>query len=170
MILSVHATFGAAIASLIPTHPIGGFALGFLSHFILDAIPHRDYDLASLEVDLKIRNDVLDVICKKFRLIKDIVFVSLDIIVGLCLSFMFFFNSDYPWIFLIGVIGALLPDLFTFVYFFLKHKSLTLFLKFHSDFIHSKIFNNMGQVFGIFLQFCTITILIAIIFGLRSLY
>ena len=30
MILAVHATFGAAVASLVPSHPVAGFALGFV--------------------------------------------------------------------------------------------------------------------------------------------
>ena len=51
MILSVHATFGAAVASLVPAHPVAAFALGFASHLALDLIPHRDYDLVSVEVE-----------------------------------------------------------------------------------------------------------------------
>ena len=170
MILSVHATFGAAVASLVPTHPVEAFALGFASHFVLDAIPHRDYDLISMEQDLNKKNEIIDVIYKKFKLIRDMVFVTIDALVGLCLAFIFFFNPVYPWVFFIGVVGSLLPDFFTFLYFLLKHKSLASFFKFHSDFIHSKTISNISQSLGVLFQFCTLAILIAIIFGVRYFY
>lgn len=43
MIASAHILAGAAIIKLIPNKAIA-FPLAFLSHFLLDAIPHRDYE------------------------------------------------------------------------------------------------------------------------------
>jgi hypothetical protein len=54
MILTTHAVVGAAIASFVPSHPATAFALGFASHFILDAIPHVDYPIRSRSVNPKI--------------------------------------------------------------------------------------------------------------------
>jgi len=42
MILSVHLLTGAAIATRVQ-NPILGLLLAFLSHFVLDFIPHREY-------------------------------------------------------------------------------------------------------------------------------
>ena len=170
MILSVHAIFGAAAASLVPSHPVMAFGLGFASHFVLDAIPHRDYDLISIESDLNKKNKVINIIRNKFKLIRDVVFVLVDGIVGLCLAFMLFFNPIYPWIFFLGAFGALIPDGLTFLYLLLKHKPLNFFFNFHSDFIHSKKILKLIQVTGVILQFCTLIIIFAVIFGIKYLF
>jgi hypothetical protein len=95
MILSVHAIFGAAVASLVPTHPVLGFSLGFVSHLALDAIPHRDYDLISVESDKDREVRFID-IEEKYKLMRDMFFVSSDALVGLFLSFLLFYNPVYP--------------------------------------------------------------------------
>ena len=43
MLPSLHILTGAAIAKIIPNKAIA-YPLAFLSHFILDAIPHRDFE------------------------------------------------------------------------------------------------------------------------------
>lgn len=170
MILSVHSIFGAMTASLVPAHPVAGFALGFVGHFVLDAIPHRDYELSSLELgsDKKYKNiSVQNLINKKIKLFRDLFWLSIDVLVGLCLAFMFFYNFNYPWAFLFGVAGALLPDFIIFIYLTLWRKPLSFFNKFHSDIVHSKFILNLGQISGVILQFFTLVILIGILFGLR---
>ena len=168
MILSVHATFGAAVASLIPNHPVAGFILGFASHLALDAIPHKDYELISLESDPAKKEKKIDIIFNKFRLLRDVFFVSLDALVGFCLAFMFFFNPSHPWIFFIGAFVALIPDGLTFLYLLFRHKALGHFFDFHTDFIHYKI--HMNQAWGVILQFFTIAILIAILMMAKHYY
>lgn len=165
MILSVHATFGAAIASLIPSHPVLGFALGFASHLALDAIPHKDYDLISAEFNPEKKESQLNLIINRFRLLRDIIFVSFDALIGFCLAFLFFFNPAHPWVFLLGAFGALLPDGLTFLYLIFKHKALGHFFDFHTDFIHYRI--NLNQYLGVFLQFFTLVFLIGILYGVR---
>jgi len=170
MILSVHAVFGAAVASLVPTHPVLGFSLAFLSHLALDTIPHRDYDLASIESDSRKKIFKLDKSDKfKSKLLRDIFFVSLDAIIGIILAYLLFFDSNYPLIFLIGAIGSMLPDFLTFSSLVLRNSFLNLFFKFHSRFLHSQIILKLNQTRGIILQFLTIAILLMIIFGLKSL-
>lgn len=171
MILSVHAVFGAAVSSLVPSHPILGFTLGFVSHFALDAIPHRDYDLISVNLDKEGMMEPInpiDIIKNKFRFIRDVVFIFFDALVGVILAFMFLFNPLHPLIFLIGAIGSMVPDFLTFLYLVIEHKSLSSFYNFHSSFIHSKVIFNIGQAAGVFLQFCTITLLIAILYCIKA--
>jgi hypothetical protein len=167
MILSVHVIFGSAVASLVPTHPVLGFTLGFVSHFALDAIPHRDYKLISLENSSGNRVSIIDDLNKKFKFLRDVFLVSLDALIGICLSFLFFFNPLYPVVFFFGIAGSLLPDFLTFVYIFIKHKSLSLFYNLHVDFIHSKNILKVNQLAGVFLQFCTLIILLGIIILVR---
>jgi hypothetical protein len=57
MILSTHAIVGAALASLMPSHPIAAFAAGFASHFVIDSTPHWDYPLKSISFGGSARND-----------------------------------------------------------------------------------------------------------------
>jgi len=168
MILSVHATFGAAVASLVPTHPVEAFAFGFISHLALDAIPHRDYDLISIESAPGGEPKLMDAVYRKFRLLRDITIVSFDALIGLFLAFLFFFNPTYPWIFLLGAIGAMLPDFMTFMYLTLKHKALGLFFSFHFGIMHSKVILKLSQIKGVLLQFITIAILILIMFAIKN--
>ena len=168
MILSVHATFGAAVASMVPSHPVIGFTLGFVSHFALDAIPHRDYDLISVESIPNKKFQLVDQIQKKFSLIRDVVFVSFDALIGFCLAFLFFFNPAHPTIFFIGAFAALIPDGLTFLYLLFKHKSLSHFFDFHTDFIHYKI--HINQVAGVILQFFTVGVLIGILMVVKYYY
>ncbi len=170
MILSAHAIFGSAIASLVPTNPALGFTLAFVSHLALDTIPHRDYDLASIEADPQKKTFKLNKSEKlKIQLSRDIFFVSIDAILGIFLSYLLFFDSNYPLIFLVGSIGSMLPDFLTFLSLILKNKFLNLFFRFHSKFLHSQIILKLSQLTGIILQFLTITIFLLIIFGLKIL-
>ncbi len=167
MILSVHAIFGAAVASLVPSHPVLGFGLGFVSHLALDAIPHQDYKLLSFEINPNNKLKPIDLIRQKFTLIRDLIVLSFDAIIGFCLAFLFFFNPVYPYVFFIGALGALLPDILTFIYLLFKHKALSDFFKFHTDFIHHKI--NLNQVVGVIFQFFVMAILIIVMFGLKNI-
>ena len=59
MILSTHAVVGAALASLMPSHPIAAFVAGVASHFVIDSTPHWDYPLKSISLGRGARNDGL---------------------------------------------------------------------------------------------------------------
>jgi hypothetical protein len=168
MILSVHAIFGAAVASLVPTHPVTAFFLGFASHLALDAIPHKDYKLISVEYGPDKKIQLADTIFKKFRLMRDILLVSFDAIMGFCLAFLFFFNPDYPLIFFLGAVGSLIPDFLTFLYLIIKHRELDTFFKLHVSIIHSKMVLKLNQLTGVLVQFFTVGVLIVIIFGIRN--
>jgi hypothetical protein len=168
MILSVHSTFGAAVASLVPTHPVLGFVLGFASHLALDAIPHQDYELLSVSPGENRQMYETNDQDKKHKRQRDIRLVSFDALVGFILAFIFFFNPVYWWVFFLGALGAVLPDFFTFLFLVFRYKPLGIFYHWHSNFFHSKIDFNIGQTAGIFLQFCTLAVLLAILFILKK--
>lgn len=164
MILSAHAVFGAAIASLVPTHPVEAFALGFASHIALDFIPHKDYELISLEAVPGEKVKIIDKIHRKFKLIRDMIFVSFDALFGFCLAFLFFFNPAYPWIFFLGALGSMMPDFLLFLYLVSKHRALSSLFKFHVGIGENSHIKNLNQVWGVILQFCTVAVLIIILF------
>lgn len=142
MILTTHAITGAAIASTIPTHPVLGFTLGFCSHFLLDAIPHWEYNLASISedkvnpinTDIKINSDFLH----------DLLKVIFDGFLGIGLSLLIFVyysaEPSFPNLLipiLAGSIGGMLPDALQFVYWKCRIEPFISLQKFHIK-IHAK--------------------------------
>ena len=133
MTLTPHAIVGAAIASAMPDHLVIGFLLAFASHFVLDAIPHWDYKLASQKSDAVGRNRLDDdmIIGKSFFV--DLSKIGLDMICGTAIS-LALFAVLWPhlfWVPLIGVAGATLPDALQFAYFKLRCEPLTSLQRFH---------------------------------------
>jgi len=130
MILTNHAITGAALASLIPNQPLVGFSVGFLSHFVLDAIPHWDYNLESKKEDGNKMNDDL-VINRKFA--KDILKIGTDGMTGLLLAYFLFsfYMKVSVFAVLCGAIGAMTPDALQFVYMKWRHQPLVSFQHFH---------------------------------------
>ncbi|MFH2063392.1 MAG: hypothetical protein ABIJ46_04570 [bacterium] len=110
MFLAVHATAGALLGS-VSANPAISFSAGFLSHFLLDMIPHGDQYL----YEQYKRGD------KKRRAI---VQVSVDVlatgllVLTLLSSVSFRFEAGA----IAGMIGGLLPDLLVGVFELLKPK------------------------------------------------
>ena len=112
MILSTHALVGAALANMFPAHPAAAFAVGFASHFALDAIPHADYPIRSASVDPKIGAPL------RFdrALLQDAITIGADGLLGLMLAFLLFASTGNEWAILLGAFGAVLPDAFQFLH------------------------------------------------------
>jgi hypothetical protein len=112
MILSTHALVGAAIANMLPAHPVAGFVLGFASHFALDAIPHADYPIRSASLDPKIGAPL------RFdrALLLDAITIGADGLLGLLLALLLFASPESQWAVLLGACGAMLPDAIQFLH------------------------------------------------------
>ena len=177
MILVTHAIAGGAVASLVPNNPVLGFTLGFASHFLLDAIPHWDYPIRSLEkskeklkeinteshgIINKVNNDIDFIERNWMFLFRDFIFVVLDVLAGLIVVFYFAQtkNQDFLTPFL-GAFGGVLPDGILFLFFFTKHNSLK-WMKDLQDFFHTKIKIN-NHIFGFLLQIVFIILILYIL-------
>jgi hypothetical protein len=127
MILSTHALVGAALANLFPSHPGVAFAVGFASHFALDAIPHADYPIRSASVDPKIGAPL------RFdrALLHDAITIGADGTLGLVCAFLLFASTANQWAILLGAVGAMLPDAFQFLYLRFPHEPLRTLQRFH---------------------------------------
>jgi len=152
MTLTTHAVTGAALAALMPNHPVIGFVAGFASHFILDAIPHWDYRLSSFKQDRanRLNNDML--INADF--LRDLVKIGTDFALGFILSvllFVIFWHFSLLAI-LCGAFGGMLPDGLQFVYMKWRHEPFVTLQKFHI-WIHSSDERLLGRpLLGICIQ------------------
>src|SRR3989344_4658712 len=159
MVLSTHAVAGVALARLFPQNPVLGFGAAFVSHFVLDMIPHWDYRLASLEAGASGRK-----IDKEFKInpafVADLMKIGADILIGLIVAFLVFYPAsklDLLVLFL-GVSGAILPDFLQFVFYKFRPFWLKPLQHFHI-WIHARRDFNNHPLLGIVMQ-----ILLAAIF------
>ena len=132
MILTTHAIVGAA-AGRIFLNPLMAFAVGFISHFILDVIPHWGYGLKS-----RIRNEkepLKEDIVLNREFIGDLARIGLDFVFGVSAA-IFIFRGEGGFIgapadLLAGIAGGLLPDFMQFLYFEIRRGPLIFFQKLH---------------------------------------
>ena len=126
MMLTPHILVGATIGYKIHNY---WFVVIFsiISHFILDAIPHKEYDIKCL------RNGKLN---KDF--LKDFSKVAIDGFIGLAIVLLLTGFKDLDYV-IVGMIAGAFPDFLQFLSFVFNFKILNLIRKFHHK-IH--IFNN----------------------------
>jgi hypothetical protein len=129
MILATHAIVGAAVAGAGPG-AVSAFFLGFGSHFLLDALPHWDYNLSSRQENPV--NRLNDKIEQNTAFFLDLVKLSFDFGIGAVLVFRFLTPViGNPWIVWFGVLGGVLPDFLQFIYFKLRWPILVRLQQFH---------------------------------------
>lgn len=104
MFVTTHAAIGALVGAAFPSRAIA-FGLGFLSHFIVDMIPHGDeHMLNGYQSGSKVR--------------RAIAYVMIDSIVAVYITILLISNapagvaSAVKW----GIIGSVLPDALVAIY------------------------------------------------------
>jgi hypothetical protein len=134
MILTTHAIVGGAVASLLPSYPIVAVAVGFASHFAIDAIPHWDYPLQSISVAPGHRNRL-----KLSRpLLRDVALIGFDACAGLALAVGLFATLPATMaVIVLSAVAAMLPDPLQFVHSLHPHEPLATLQRFHG-WIHTK--------------------------------
>lgn len=164
MTLTAHAIVGASVAQLFPNHPVLAFSAGFVSHFLLDAVPHKDYRLASFKKNEHDRLKDSFAYDKKF--IFDLVKIATDFSLGFIfvyLIYSFQIKTSLLVTTLAGATGAVLPDALQFVYFNFRHEPLTTLQKFHI-----KIQKKIGSTkWGIISQFVIVLIFVLVALSLN---
>lgn len=163
MILTSHAIIGTVAASAFPSHPLLAFSVALTSHYVVDAIPHWEYNLLSSKKDLEnpLNNDIA--IGKDF--LSDFKKVLIDMILGVIASFSVFYSlglGNSLLILIVGILGGIAPDFLQFVYYRFRHDPFRSFYIFHHR-IHSRIewFEERYAV-GIFLQILIIVTVISV--------
>lgn len=138
MILTAHILAGAATASVTGNYWLAGL-FGFLSHFVLDFLPHKEYDIENLKQGKFSR-----------RFWIDGAKVLLDILIGFSLVFYFILFYQKKMIILIGAALGILPDFFSFLSYFFpvqNHLALIGFLHKKVHFLENKKINFLTKVF-----------------------
>jgi hypothetical protein len=137
MLLTPHILVGALTGAKIQS-PWFVFILAFISHFILDAIPHREYEIRSLKRKK---------INKKFLL--DFLQVLTDLSIGIGATTFFVWHTPYRNYALLGMLAAILPDGLTFIYWRTKISILRPITDFHCKVIHPKNNKNTPLIWGL---------------------
>lgn len=150
MVLSTHAVVGAGVALMMPQHPVLGFLAGFMSHFVLDSLPHWDYPLFSVMSDEEKPMDTdMNVFSKMFLL--DLLKIFLDMMIGAVAIYLLFGNKHIPLVLFAGAAGGILPDVLQFAYFKFRKWPLTVLQRFH-NWAHTENKLNHRHILGPTLQ------------------
>ena len=158
MTLTAHAIVGAGIAAAIPAHPVLGISLAFASHFLVDAIPHYDYQVRSDSIHPHIGAPM------RFdrALLLDFFSIGGDFALGIILA-LFFFATPTIWpLIAIAAFAGQLPDALQFVYTRFKHEPLVSLQKFH-HWIHTKRRLREHPVLGVTSQVCFLVAFVAFV-------
>ncbi|MFA6338776.1 MAG: hypothetical protein WCW87_01835 [Candidatus Paceibacterota bacterium] len=169
MVLSTHMVVGALLAQQV-SNPFVAFFVGFLSHFVLDAIPHWDYEVKALIMRDK-ENKLNSSTSVNLKSLYDLIKIGCDVLLGFIIIFIIFkiysldqiLESQNLYI-LIGAIGGATPDFLQFVFFHWKNNKyiyglLVNLQKFHM-WIHSQK-KTLTPIVGITFQ--VIVVIIAFI-------
>ena len=134
MTLTTHAVVGAGIVSLAVYNPTLGICAAFLSHFVIEAIPHWSYEIKSQAVQP--HSGITRMSFSDKNLIRDFLIIGTDGILGLVLSIFLFSTKQNFLIVFVGACVGMLPDVLLFAYSRWPHEPLVSLQNFH-EWIHS---------------------------------
>ena len=162
MILVTHTVVGGALAGATGANPAIAFVIGFVSHFVLDAIPHWDYNLKSSKKDPngdELKNDI--VLDRRF--IFDLLKIGGDFLLGIILALIIVGGHARGGNLAVicGALGGVFPDILQFAYFKLRTKPLLLLQRFHL-WIHARTTLKHRPYFGASIQLCIVVVIWAV--------
>lgn len=172
MTLATHAVVGGTLVALFPSHPVTAFIAGFMSHFILDAIPHWDYKILSAfaNPDIAMSANASEVgISKRImadkKFLLDLVRIGTDALLGLAVVFVFWYSviSAHWYIMALGAIGGMMPDFLQFVYMRFPYQPMVALQKFHTYLMHSKLRLDGRPLLGVTTQILTVIIVVVLV-------
>jgi hypothetical protein len=131
MFIAGHTAAGALIGQQVAENPLLGFILGFVSHFLLDLIPHGD------------RHHVVDYFGQKSMLKKIYNAILVDsvvsvILVAVLMSYTTLNRIGMAW----AIIGSVLPDFLVGLNELAKDSRIKWFSKFHFK-IHNALIHKI---------------------------
>ena len=153
MYLTTHTSIALLIATKI-ANPFLGLSLGIISHFILDISPHGEEKSV-----MSSRTSKRQQVWAMFRL------ASIDAIIAIVflIVFLWQYQPQNYWLFIVTVFGAWLPDLAWGSIEFFKLKSIAWILKFHHK-VHDLISWDYPLVYGLLFQLLFLVFIMTLIF------
>jgi hypothetical protein len=158
LLLSTHAIVGAAIGSLLPSHPAAAAVLGFASHFPLDAIPHWDYPIRSAFVNPAVGGRLT----RDRALMLDAVTIGGDALLGLVVGALLFATPTGRCAVMLGACAAILPDPLQFVHAHFPREPFRSIQRFHR-WMHTKKPLKRQIAWGIVSQMLLIVVVVALV-------
>lgn len=158
MILSTHAIVGAAITTLMPSHPYLGISAAFASHFLLDAIPHWDYPIRSDSVNPRVAAAM------KYdgTLIADLLTIGADAVLGIALALFLLARPGNFVLVLCGAGAAILPDALQFAYMRFPREPLVSLQRFHA-WVHASRNLRGRPILGLTAQICLVSLFLLLV-------
>ncbi len=141
MILVTHSIVGGALSVVQKSVP-AAFFVGLLSHYLMDMIPHYDYEAG------------VDGSGDPKKLKPFLIKIAFDGLLGVLVPLMLFYPDNWFEFFKLfaGIAGGVLPDFLQGVRLAMPNKILGVHQKVH-DFFHSNIrLREVAPVFGIVAQ------------------
>ena len=137
------------------------FAAAFCSHYVLDLIPHWDYQLSSIKTCY--RQEKIGYI-KKSEIKKDFLRILIDGLLGISVSFLIINLApaslkEKSFILFLAIIASILPDFFEVLYIFFKKQPISFLHKIHLIFHRRNIYIGEPQK-GIPLQVAVISAIV----------
>ena len=162
MTLTTHAIVGAGIVSLTVYNPTLGICAAFLSHFVIEAIPHWSYEIKSTAIQP--HSGITHISFSDKSFIRDFFVIGTDGVLGLIFSSLLFSTPQTFWVIFAGACAGMLPDILIFIYSRWQHEPLVSLLKFH-EWIHTRYqaWMQHNPVFGISSQILLIILFVYII-------
>ncbi len=163
MTLATHGVVGATIAVVWPTQPLLAIGLAFLSHFPLDAIPHWDYPISSLDKEEAARGTVRMQWGRGFVI--DLVRIGADGLLGLFLALVVReLSVTYIslWWVMAGAVAGMLPDGLQFVYGRLGGRVLGFIQRIH-NFFHTSWRLSGRPIVGIGSQIMLVVVILGLV-------
>lgn len=155
MILLTHALVGASVGNLLSFNPAVAFGASFASHYLIDAIPHRDYGHYYFPGE---NPEPVNYIFKNLKLFSQIFAMSADVIVTIILCSMIFFTDPTKiFITLVGIAGGILPDFLQLIYHLFKKEPMVTIQKLHHK-IHAPKPSNF--IYGILTQIFVVVVFV----------
>lgn len=131
MVLMPHALGGAVAGLLFRDTPLAALGAGFLSHFVLDAIPHWHYTLRSKKRSLD--RHAADRWTFDRTFLFDLCFIGLDATLGMVLVIAA--TASLPPVervsLALGAVGGIMADAFQLIYAIFPHSPVKYLQRFH---------------------------------------
>ncbi len=166
MVLAAHSIVGAALANMFPDNPAAGFLLAFASHYVIDAIPHREYDIEGFFDE---KNKKFNSVFSSLISLKRFFMIGSDFGIGIILSLLIFARDEKSLIAtLLGILGGVLPDALQFFYYKYKIEPFVFIQKYIHDVFHSHDKMYDRPIRGYINQIITVAVFILLFFLVKT--